>query len=113
MNRELLSSLQTIRGIGWRKSLFISSKLGFGYPFFIGNMNLYHFSLLSFLLNYLVLSEVVIKRSLNSIIRKLKLLGHYSGMRHIDSLPVHGQRTRTNSRSVRKRAYKPKNKNTV
>jgi len=34
-------------------------------------------------------------------IQRLKDLGTYRGMRHQRRLPVHGQRTRTNSRTVR------------
>lgn len=34
-------------------------------------------------------------------IKRLKEIGAYSGMRHSRNLPVHGQRTKTNSRTVR------------
>jgi small subunit ribosomal protein S13 len=34
-------------------------------------------------------------------IKRLKEIGSYSGMRHARNLPVHGQRTKTNSRTVR------------
>lgn len=34
-------------------------------------------------------------------IQRLKELGTYRGLRHMRHLPVHGQRTRTNSRTVR------------
>jgi small subunit ribosomal protein S13 len=102
LNRELRSSLQAIKGVGFRKSNYIASKLGFGYPFFIGNLNFYNFFLISFLLKYLVLSEVRVRRALNFRIRELISLQTYRGLRHRDFLPVRGQRTRTNA-SVRKR----------
>ncbi len=34
-------------------------------------------------------------------IKRLKDIGSYRGMRHAKGLPVHGQRTKTNSRTVR------------
>jgi small subunit ribosomal protein S13 len=101
LNRELRSSLQAIKGVGLRKSNFIASRLGFGYPFFIGNLNFYNFLLISFLLKYLVLSEVRVRRALNFRIRELVNLQTYRGLRHRDFLPVRGQRTRTNA-SIRK-----------
>jgi small subunit ribosomal protein S13 len=102
LNRELRSSLQAIKGVGLQKSNFIASKLGFGYPFFISNLNFYNFLLISFLLKYLVLSEVRVKRVLTFRIRELVSLASYRGLRHKDFLPVRGQRTRTNA-NVRKR----------
>ena len=35
------------------------------------------------------------------LIKRLKDIHSYRGMRHIKRLPVHGQRTRTNSRNAR------------
>lgn len=101
INRELRSSLQFIRGVGFRKSNFIVSRLGFSYPFFVGNLNFYSFLLVSFLLKNLVLSEERVRRILNLRIRELISLDCYRGLRHRDYLPVRGQRTRTNA-SVRK-----------
>ena len=102
LNKELRSSLQSIKGVGFRKSHFIAAKFGFCYPFFIGNLNFYNFLLLSFLLKYLVLSEVRVKRLLHFKIRELISIKCYRGLRHRDFLPVRGQRTRTNA-NVRKR----------
>jgi small subunit ribosomal protein S13 len=97
LKRELRSSLQTIKGVGWRKSIFISSKFGFSYPFFINNLNFYKFFLLSFLLKYLVISDVRVQRFFNAKINMLISLKCYRGLRHRDFLPVRGQRTRTNA----------------
>lgn len=49
--------------------------------------------------NYLV--EGDLKREIVGNIKRLKEIGSYRGLRHIRSLPVHGQRTKTNSRTVR------------
>jgi small subunit ribosomal protein S13 len=42
-----------------------------------------------------------LRREVMMNIKRLKEIGSYRGLRHIRGLPVHGQRTRTNSRTVR------------
>lgn len=42
-----------------------------------------------------------LRRSIILNIKRLKEIGCYRGIRHIKGLPVRGQRTRTNSRTVR------------
>jgi small subunit ribosomal protein S13 len=45
--------------------------------------------------------EGELRREISSNIKRLKEIGCYRGIRHIKHLPVRGQRTRTNSRTVR------------
>ena len=42
-----------------------------------------------------------LRREVLSNIKRLKEIGTYRGVRHIRNLPVRGQRTKTNSRTVR------------
>jgi len=49
--------------------------------------------------NYRVEGEL--RQFVKSNIQRLKDLKTYRGMRHLRHLPVHGQRTKTNSRTVR------------
>ena len=42
-----------------------------------------------------------LRREVMSNVKRLKDIGSYRGLRHIKRLPVHGQRTKTNSRTVR------------
>ena len=42
-----------------------------------------------------------LKREISSNIKRLKDIGAHRGMRHAKKLPVRGQRTKTNSRTVR------------
>jgi|SRR3989339_502426 len=42
-----------------------------------------------------------LRREVLGNIKRLKDIGSYRGTRHIKRLPVHGQRTKTNSRTVR------------
>ena len=45
--------------------------------------------------------EGVLRREVNLNIKRLMEIGCYRGIRHRRSLPVHGQRTRTNARTRR------------
>ncbi len=45
--------------------------------------------------------EGELRREVLSNIKRLKEIGAYRGVRHIRNLPVRGQRTKTNSRTVR------------
>ncbi len=45
--------------------------------------------------------EGELRRDVLSNIKRLKEIGSYRGMRHIRALPVRGQRTKTNSRTIR------------
>lgn len=42
-----------------------------------------------------------LKEEINSNIKRLSEIGSYRGIRHLHSLPVHGQRTRSNARTKR------------
>jgi len=45
--------------------------------------------------------EGALKREIGANIKRLKDIKSYRGVRHMRRLPVHGQRTKTNSRTVR------------
>jgi small subunit ribosomal protein S13 len=45
--------------------------------------------------------EEELRREISSNIKRLKEIKSYRGIRHIKQLPVRGQRTKTNSRTVR------------
>ena len=49
-----------------------------------------------------LLLEGDLRRFILSNIRRLKIINCYRGMRHRKGLPTRGQRTRTNSRTVRR-----------
>ncbi len=42
-----------------------------------------------------------LRRKINADIKRLKDINSYKGIRHIKNLPVRGQRTKTNNRTVR------------
>lgn len=105
-NRELRNALHVISGVGWRKSILLTSKCGIYYPFNINNLNYYNFNILFFLLNKSIISDVRVKRFISSNINKLIDMACYKGIRHKDFLPVRGQRTRTNARTRRRMKLK-------
>jgi len=47
------------------------------------------------------ITEGELRRQISANIRRLKEIGSYRGSRHIKKLPARGQRTKTNSRTVR------------
>ena len=101
-HREIRSSLQGIYGIGWYKSIYISARLGLAYPFKFSNSNYYNMQLLSYVLDFFTLLEVRIKRFIYQNIKKSFDIGSYKGIRHKDSLPVRGQRSRTNAKTKKR-----------
>jgi ribosomal protein S13 len=50
--QEIRPALQNIYGIGLYKSFLISTKMGLTSTFFLGNLNTYYSSVLSYLLDY-------------------------------------------------------------
>lgn len=102
MQSDARLSLHVIYGIGWLKSIFICSRLGLSYPFSLNNINLYNYFLLVYVLGFFTWLEVRIKRIIFQNIKNLYKIESYKGQRHKDSLPVRGQRTRTNA-STKKR----------
>lgn len=100
--RDIRSALQVIYGIGLLKSIFICSKLGLSNPFSLSRLNLYNHLLLSYVLDFFTWLEVRIRRFIFLNIKNLYNIESYKGLRHKDSLPTRGQRTRTNA-STKKR----------
>jgi|SRR3954468_15949052 small subunit ribosomal protein S13 len=102
--REIRSTLQLIYGLGWQKAIFICSRLGLSYPYSFSRVNMYNYLLLSYVLDFFTWLEVRIKRFIFQNIKNLYIIECYKGLRHKDSLPVRGQRTRTNA--CTKKRYK-------
>jgi len=102
INKEIRASLQTIYGIGLHKSNIIGIKLGFSFPFLFKNLNIYNLQLLSYILDYYTWLEIRIKHYIFQNIKKLVEINAYKGLRHKDSLPVRGQRTRSNACTKKK-----------
>ena len=98
---EIRVSLKQVYGVGWYKSNFILNKIGISYPFFGVNLNYYNINTILYLLKGLVLSDARIKRVIDNNITRLINIESYRGSRHKLTLPVRGQRTRTNAGTQR------------
>lgn len=79
--------------------------MGLGYPLKSKKLNVYYFSLLKYVLDILSWSEVRIKHIVYSNIKSYYDIKCYKGIRHSDSLPVRGQRTRTNASTKKRIRY--------
>jgi len=101
--KELRISLISIYGIGWNKANKIINILAISKPFFSNNINDYYINLVLFLLKGFVLSDTKIKRIIDNNINNLIVNKSYKGSRHRLTLPVRGQRTRTNAATQRKK----------
>ena len=106
---EVRPALTQIYGLGWRKANTITEKIGLSYPFFMNNLNTYTIDLILYLLKGLVISDTRIRRVIDLNITRLTLLRSYKGMRHVLTLPVRGQRTRTNAGTQRRKKRKNEN----
>jgi ribosomal protein S13 len=58
LNREIRFSLKNIYGLGLRKAIYISSRVGLSYPFYLNKITPYYFSVIHFLLKNLIISDV-------------------------------------------------------
>jgi len=99
--KEIRASIKQIYGVGWWKSNLILNKLGLSNPYFSNNLNDYYINFLIFLLKGYILSDSKIKRIIDNNINNLLINYSYRGTRHKLTLPVRGQRTRTNSATQR------------
>jgi len=102
IERELRASLLKIYGVGLTKTIIFTSKIGLPYPYFLKNMQAYYYTILICLINNCLLSEVKAKRFVDLRIKRLVDLKTYKGRRHFLRLPVRGQRSRTNGRTMKR-----------
>jgi small subunit ribosomal protein S13 len=103
LNKEVRNSLQVIWGVGWRKSIIIAARVGLAYPHFMKNLSFYLFCLMVYLLKHLVVSYSRCSRVISLNIKTLVEIKCWKGFRHSLSLPVHGQRSKTNARTSKRR----------
>jgi ribosomal protein S13 len=75
------------------------------YPFSCGNLNSFYYNVLCVLLDFVTLLEVRVKRYMFDNIQRLFDIKCYRGIRHKDSLPSRGQRTRTNASTKKNIKY--------
>lgn len=104
--KEIRASLKKIYGVGWFKANLIADYIGLSNPFFSNNLNDYLIYQILFLLKGLVISDSRIKRFVENNINRYLINASYRGARHKLTLPVRGQRSRTNSATQRSKRFK-------
>ncbi len=94
-------ALTCIHGIGHSTSVEILNKLGVDGNIRTKNLTAQQANKLREEIEKNCKIEGELKHSLRTNIKRLKEIGCYRGIRHQRGLPVRGQRTKTNSRTVR------------
>jgi len=100
-NKQIEIALTYIYGIGRSLSRKILQEVGVDPRRKASDLNSQEISKLKDIIekNYKIEGEL--KRQIMMNIKRLKDVGTWRGVRHIKGLPVRGQRTRTNTRTVR------------
>ena len=100
-NKQIEVSLSYIYGIGRSLSRKILAKIGINPAKKAAELSSQEVSQLRDLIEKEYKIEGELKRIKLMNIKRLKDIGTWRGLRHIKGLPVRGQRTRTNTRTVR------------
>ena len=102
-NKKISLALTSIFGIGRSKAILILKSLNINLDQKVKDLSERDsISLRNLLESSHFLLEGNLKRVINQNIKRLIDINSYRGRRHIKNLPARGQRTRTNSRTVRK-----------
>jgi len=100
-NKNINISLTYIYGIGRSLSENILSQSGIDPEIDAGKLSADQLNKLRKLIEGTHKVEGELRRELQMNIKRLKDIGSYRGVRHAKGLPVRGQQTRTNGRTVR------------
>lgn len=98
-NKPIAVSLRYIYGIGPKNAMDILNAAGVDGQIRANKLNDDQLSKISILIDNDYQVEGALRRQISQNISRLREIGSYRGMRHRKSLPVHGQRTRTNART--------------
>jgi small subunit ribosomal protein S13 len=98
-NKKLFISLTYIYGIGRKLSLDIIGKLGLDGDKRANQLTEEEISRINAMLTSEYLVEGDLRRKVQNDIKRLVSINCYRGTRHRSSLPVRGQRTRSNART--------------
>ena len=100
--RRFLNVMRVVYGINYNTAYLVLSSFGFSKNSKLGMLNKRSLRLISdFFVNYLLI-ERGLRRFRNGLLLDRKVHGCIRGMRLLSGLPINGQRTHTNSKTVRK-----------
>ena len=100
-NKQIAISLTYIYGIGRPLACKILSQVGVKPSVKAKDLTTEQVSLLKEVIEKQYKIEGELRREIITAIRRLKEIGSWRGFRHAKRLPVRGQRTRTNTRTIR------------
>ncbi|MFH1462226.1 MAG: 30S ribosomal protein S13 [bacterium] len=100
-NKQVEVALTYIFGIGRSLSRKILLEIGIDPARKASDLNAQEISKLRDIIEKEYKIEGELKRAIMMNIKRLKDVGSWRGIRHIKGLPVRGQRTRTNTRTIR------------
>jgi small subunit ribosomal protein S13 len=100
-NKQIGISLQYLYGVGPTNSKAILDKAGIKYDVKADSLTEEEIAKIREVIDREVPVEGDLRKEINQNIRRLIEIGSYRGTRHRRSLPVRGQRTRTNARTRR------------
>ena len=100
-NKHVWVSLQYIYGIGSTTSHKILSQTGISPDVKVSDLTEDEVNKLREVIDHEYRVEGELRKEVNLNIKRLIEIGSYRGMRHRRSLPLRGQRTRTNARAKR------------
>ncbi|MEI6510534.1 MAG: 30S ribosomal protein S13 [Candidatus Uhrbacteria bacterium] len=100
-NKRIVIALTYVFGVGDTTSAAILKQVGLDASLRVKDMTEEQVTLIREALEKSHRLEGDLRRDIMSNIKRLKDTGSYRGTRHMRKLPVRGQRTKTNSRTVR------------
>lgn len=100
-NKRIVIALTYIFGIGLSLSQDVLTEAKIDYSRRASDLKPDEINKLKDILEKKYKIEGMLKRTIMTDIKRLKDIGTYRGIRHIKGLPVRGQKTKTNSRTVR------------
>ena len=100
-NKRIEVALTYIYGIGWPLSKKILKQANIDFSIRAKDLTQEQIGLLKEMIEKKHKIEGELRREIITAIRRLKDIGSWRGLRHIKKLPVRGQRTKTNTRTIR------------
>ncbi len=100
-NKRIEISLRSIHGVGPTKASLIAARAGVTGNPRVRDVGDEAMARIREIIDREHVVEGDLRREVNDNIRRLIDIGAYRGIRHRRGLPVHGQRTKTNSRTKR------------
>jgi len=102
-NDKTRQALQNIYGVGPHLSNLVCDQLGLSQHHYVKDLTRFQVKQLSKIFTQFFLVGNDLKRSIQTNIKRFVNIGCYKGFRHVQGLPVRGQRTHTNSKTSRRR----------